>query len=169
MNVAFQRPVPLGRPIRAEGWITERAGGSIDTAGRIVDPGDRRRPRDGRGDRTSPPTPSASAELQERYRLSRPATRRADDATAAGATAVGSPPATLSPVTARARIAFVADRQPEAEALGRRLAERARRPRRVRRALLNAGLDDLADPAYLEGQRRIAPGIGDAPSASAGR
>jgi len=67
--------------------------------------------------------------------------------------------ATLSPITAEAN-AFVADRRPEAEALGARLADEIGDPAAFATAL-RAGLADLADPAYLEGQRRIAPGIGD--------
>ena len=39
MTVAFKRPVPLGIPIRAEGWMTRRRRRLIDTAARIVDPG----------------------------------------------------------------------------------------------------------------------------------
>jgi len=69
-----------------------------------------------------------------------------------------SPSATLSPITAEAN-AFVADRRPEAEALGRQLAAELGDPEAFTR-MLRAGLDDLSDPAYLEGQRRIAPGIG---------
>jgi len=69
-----------------------------------------------------------------------------------------SPSATLSPITVEAN-AFVADRRPDAEALGRRVAEELGDPETFTR-MLSAGLDDLADPAYLEGQRRIAPGIG---------
>jgi acyl-coenzyme A thioesterase PaaI-like protein len=38
MNVAFRKPVRLGRPIRAEGWITANRRRMIETAGRIVDP-----------------------------------------------------------------------------------------------------------------------------------
>jgi 3-methyladenine DNA glycosylase AlkD len=66
--------------------------------------------------------------------------------------------ATLSPVTAHAN-AFVADRRPEAEALGRSLADEVNDPTEFTR-ILRDGLERLADPAYLEGQRRIAPGIG---------
>jgi 3-methyladenine DNA glycosylase AlkD len=69
-----------------------------------------------------------------------------------------SPTATLSPITARAN-AFVADRRPDAESLGRRLADEVNDPDAFA-AMLRSGLDDLSDPAYLEGQRRIAPGIG---------
>ncbi len=69
-----------------------------------------------------------------------------------------SPTATLSPITAHAN-AFVADRRPEAEDLGRRLADEVNDPDAFA-AMLRAGFEDLSDPAYLEGQRRIAPGIG---------
>jgi len=69
-----------------------------------------------------------------------------------------SPTATVSPITAEAN-AFVADRRSDAEALGRRLAEFVNDPESFA-AELRSGLDELADPAYLAGQRRIAPGIG---------
>jgi 3-methyladenine DNA glycosylase AlkD len=68
-------------------------------------------------------------------------------------------PATPSPVTARAN-ELVADRRPDAEALGRRLAEETADPDRFARVLRD-GLSALADPEYLAGQRRIAPGIGE--------
>jgi 3-methyladenine DNA glycosylase AlkD len=67
--------------------------------------------------------------------------------------------ATVSPITVRAQ-EFVADRRPDAEALGRRLADELADPDAFARAL-HAGLAELSDPEYLEGQRRIAPGIGD--------
>ena len=63
-----------------------------------------------------------------------------------------------SPATERA-VAFVADHKPAAEALGRDLADLTGDPGAFVDAL-NGGLADLADPEYLEGQRRIAPGIG---------
>src|SRR5436190_20053108 len=69
-------------------------------------------------------------------------------------TATASP----SPVTARAN-AFVADRRPEAENLGRNLADAVNDPAEFTR-ILRDGLQGLSDPAYLEGQRRVAPGIG---------
>jgi 3-methyladenine DNA glycosylase AlkD len=64
----------------------------------------------------------------------------------------------VSPATARAS-AFVADLRPEAEALGRRLADDLADPTAFA-ASLREGFGRLADPAYLAGQRRIAPGIG---------
>jgi 3-methyladenine DNA glycosylase AlkD len=63
-----------------------------------------------------------------------------------------------SEVTARA-VAFVAAHRDPAEALGTGLAEFTNDPDGFATAL-TAGLAELADPAYLEGQRRIAPGIG---------
>ena len=66
--------------------------------------------------------------------------------------------ATVSPITARAT-AFVAERRPVAEELGRQLAEHVGDPEAFA-AALREGLRGLSDPAYLEGQRRIAPGIG---------
>ena len=66
--------------------------------------------------------------------------------------------ATISPVTERAT-ALVAERRPIAEALGRDLAEHVNDPAAFAAALRD-GLRDLSDPEYLQGQRRIAPGIG---------
>jgi acyl-coenzyme A thioesterase PaaI-like protein len=37
MTVDFKRPVPLGVPIRAEGWVTRQRRRLIDTAARLVD------------------------------------------------------------------------------------------------------------------------------------
>src|SRR4051812_38858289 len=66
---------------------------------------------------------------------------------------------TLSPITARAN-ALVADRRADAEALGRSLADDIADPDAFA-ATLRTGLAELRDPEYLDGQRRIAPGIGD--------
>ena len=64
-----------------------------------------------------------------------------------------------SAITLAAR-AFVAEHLDEATALGRELAALIDDPEAfVRR--LDAGLAALADPAYREGQGRIAPGLGD--------
>ena len=38
LTVEFKRPVPLDRPIRAEGWITEGRRRLIRTAGRLLEP-----------------------------------------------------------------------------------------------------------------------------------
>jgi 3-methyladenine DNA glycosylase AlkD len=63
-----------------------------------------------------------------------------------------------SDVTARS-VAFVAAHRDPAETLGTSLAEFTNDPDGFASAL-TAGLAELADPAYLDGQRRIAPGIG---------
>jgi 3-methyladenine DNA glycosylase AlkD len=67
--------------------------------------------------------------------------------------------AIVSPVTERAT-ALVTDRRPDAEALGRDLADAIGDPE-VFAQTLHDGLGRLADPEYLAGQRRVAPGIGD--------
>ena len=63
-----------------------------------------------------------------------------------------------SDVTARA-VAFVAAHRDPAEALGASLAEDTNDPDVFARTLTR-GFAELADPAYLAGQQRIAPGIG---------
>ncbi len=60
--------------------------------------------------------------------------------------------------TARA-VAFVAERRDEAEQLGHSLADLVHDPDGFAREL-EAGFVHLADPEYLEGERRIAPGLG---------
>ena len=74
------------------------------------------------------------------------------------AAAAAEPMRTRSPITERA-VAFVAERRPEAEAIGTALAEHIGDPDAFARAL-TAGLERLADPEYLEGSQRIAPGLG---------
>jgi 3-methyladenine DNA glycosylase AlkD len=64
----------------------------------------------------------------------------------------------VSPTTERA-VAFVAQHKPAAEELGRSLAELTGDPEAFA-TRLSSGLTDLADPDYLDGQRRVAPGIG---------
>ena len=64
----------------------------------------------------------------------------------------------MSPTTERA-IAFVASRRERAEALGRNLAEHIDDPAAFA-AVLRAAFVELADAEYLEGQHRVAPGIG---------
>jgi 3-methyladenine DNA glycosylase AlkD len=73
----------------------------------------------------------------------------------------GVPPKTRHPTsatTARA-VEFVAERKPEAEALGAGLAEYLHDPDAFA-AELQRGLARLADPEYLAGQQFVAPGIG---------
>ena len=63
-----------------------------------------------------------------------------------------------SAVTARA-VAFVAERRAPAESLGATLSDWINDPDGFS-VRLHDGLIGLADPEYLDGQRRIAPGIG---------
>jgi 3-methyladenine DNA glycosylase AlkD len=63
-----------------------------------------------------------------------------------------------SDTTARA-VAFVRERREEAEQLGHALADLVHDPDGFARQL-EAGFAHLADPEYLEGERRIAPGLG---------
>jgi acyl-coenzyme A thioesterase PaaI-like protein len=37
LNAAFRRPIPIDRPIRSEGWVTDDRRRTIHTSGRIVD------------------------------------------------------------------------------------------------------------------------------------
>ncbi len=85
-----------------------------------------------------------------------PATQVAGTRHGAGASATTVKPP--SDVTARA-VAFVERHRPAAEALGTNLADNVHDPDAFARALTD-GLQTLADPEYLEGQQRIAPGIG---------
>src|SRR5258708_36130952 len=63
-----------------------------------------------------------------------------------------------SAVTARA-VAFVAERRGPAETLGGALSEWTNDPDAFA-GHLRDGLTGLADPDYLDGQRRVAPGLG---------
>lgn len=67
-------------------------------------------------------------------------------------------PSPIGPTTTRAT-AFVLDRRPAAEDLGRRLADEVGDPDAFV-TVLRAGLTRLADAEYRAGQRRVAPGIG---------
>ena len=74
--------------------------------------------------------------------------------------AVSDPRAALtSPVTAAAQ-AFVADHLAQATALGERLIPLVGRPDEFA-AELEAGFRELEDPVYIDGSRRIAPGLGE--------
>ena len=76
------------------------------------------------------------------------------------ATAPAAAPGTprRSDATAHA-VAFVAARRVRAEQLGDALADDLHAPDALATAL-RAALEELADPAYLAGQRHVAPGIG---------
>ncbi|HEY6571517.1 MAG TPA: DNA alkylation repair protein, partial [Candidatus Limnocylindrales bacterium] len=72
--------------------------------------------------------------------------------------AMAEAPIPVSPVTQRAR-ELVAERTPAALALGRAAGDLVNDPRSLATAI-RVGLERLADPDYLDGQRRVAPGIG---------
>ena len=67
-------------------------------------------------------------------------------------------PPDASETTARA-VAFVAEHRPLAESLGTDLADHVGNPEAFA-AALGAAFRRLADPAYLMGQHRVAPGLG---------
>jgi 3-methyladenine DNA glycosylase AlkD len=71
---------------------------------------------------------------------------------------IAAPAPSTGETTARA-VAFVAANRDRAEGLGASLAEFSNDPDGFAAALTN-GLADLADPDYLAGQQRVAPGIG---------
>ena len=68
-------------------------------------------------------------------------------------------PTTPSPTTARA-VEFVAAHKPEARGPRRRPGRPHLGPGRLRGARSARGFERLADPEYLEGAQRVAPGIG---------
>jgi 3-methyladenine DNA glycosylase AlkD len=76
----------------------------------------------------------------------------------ATAATLGDAGGNTSAVTARA-VAFVAERKPAAEELGRALADSINDPDEFA-AALRRGLEKLADPEYREGQQFVAPGLG---------
>ncbi len=152
MAVEFKRPVEVAMPIRAEGWITRSRRRVVDTAGHIVDADDRlragHRDRRLRRGRHRPQAGPARAVRLSAGRVDRPGGRAGTVMTAP----------TQSEVTARA-VVFVAARRDGAEALGASLADLSNDPDAFATALTR-GLAGLADPEYLAGQQRIAPGIG---------
>ncbi|HSO30328.1 MAG TPA: PaaI family thioesterase [Candidatus Sulfomarinibacteraceae bacterium] len=75
MTVDFRRPVPVGRPLRAEGTVTELTRRLIRTEGRILDAATGDLLASGEGTYVAAP-PERLAELKARYRL-RPANDRA--------------------------------------------------------------------------------------------
>ena len=134
MNVEFKRPVQIGRPIRADGWVTRSRRRVVDTAGRIIDAETGETlataegtfvAADGRPQARAPGTlrlparrrlrPTAWTAREPRHDR-RPASDRLDEPRPRARTR------STSPVTARA-VAFVAEHKPAAEALGDRLAD----------------------------------------------
>ena len=81
MTVDFRKPVAVGMPIRAEGWITRARRRIVETEGHIVDADDRDRAGDGdrhvrRGRRR--PASKTSANAMRIVRPGRPETPPTD-------------------------------------------------------------------------------------------
>jgi uncharacterized protein (TIGR00369 family) len=68
MVVDFKRPVPIGEPIRGEGWVVEARRRRLRTAGRIVDATSGRVLATAEGTYVAAPE-ERKRELKERYRL----------------------------------------------------------------------------------------------------
>ena len=151
INVEFKKPVEIGEPIRAEGWITNSRRRIVDTAAQIVDP------RTDRVFATATGVYVAADEARKhelRQRYGYVPLAGGVPAHAAMTTATASP----SPTTQRA-VAFVSARKAAAEALGASLADHVGDPDAFATAL-RRGLEGLADPEYQEGVQYVAPGIG---------
>ncbi len=74
LNASFRRPIPVGREIRAEGWVTGERRRAIHTAGRIIDRASGDELATAEGVFMAVPADQLQA-LKARYRL-----RRDDDA-----------------------------------------------------------------------------------------
>jgi acyl-coenzyme A thioesterase PaaI-like protein len=97
ISVAFRRPVPVGRAIRAEGHVVEDRRRTIRTAGRVLDATTGAVLAEGDGTFVAAP-PEQLRELKARYRL-----RTADDgAGATDPTDPSDPADTTGPVAPRA-------------------------------------------------------------------
>jgi len=68
LRLSFRRPVPVDRPIRAEGWVVEDRRRTFRTAGRVVDRGTGDVLAEAEGLFVSAP-PAQLEELRRRYRL----------------------------------------------------------------------------------------------------
>jgi acyl-coenzyme A thioesterase PaaI-like protein len=104
LNVTFRRPVPIGSPIRAEGWVVEDRRRTFRTAGRVLDLATGATLAEGEGVFVAAP-PEQLALLKSRYRLR----RRIDGAELDGAAPDLNPADTTDAVDRR-------DREPAAGA-----------------------------------------------------
>jgi acyl-CoA thioesterase FadM len=80
ISVAFRKPVPVGLPIRAEGWITRARRRIVDTEGHIVDVATGTRLATATGVYLAADT-TRKADLRERYAY-RPARQSGEGRTA---------------------------------------------------------------------------------------
>jgi acyl-coenzyme A thioesterase PaaI-like protein len=70
LNISFRKPVPVGVPIRAEGWVTEDRRRTFRTAGRVIEVATGTVLAEGEGTFVAAP-PEQLALMQSRYRLRR--------------------------------------------------------------------------------------------------
>ena len=159
MNVEFRKPVALGTPLRADGWIRERRRRIIHVEGRLVDTITGAELATSTGVYVAVDA-ERKAEIRARYGLRSDMPGRVAGAPSVADDTRPMTTATIdaSSTTARA-IAFVAERRPVAEALGVGLAEQLGDPDAFA-ASLRAAFVQLADPEYHDGQHRVAPGLG---------
>ena len=68
LNLTFKRPIPTGRPIRAEGWVVQDRRRTINTAGHVLDGITRAVLASGEGTFMAVPADQLAA-LKARYRL----------------------------------------------------------------------------------------------------
>ncbi|MBI3750277.1 MAG: PaaI family thioesterase [Chloroflexi bacterium] len=68
LNISFRKPVPVGVPIRAEGWVVEDRRRTFRTAGKVVDLASGTVLAEGEGTFVAAP-PEQLALLKSRYRL----------------------------------------------------------------------------------------------------
>ncbi len=127
MSVEFRRPVPIGRPVRAEGRVVSVRRRLVEAEGVVLDgtDGTRARPGDGdvrRGARGAQGGAQGALRLPAGRRAPRHARRGGRRRSGAMTTATAP-----SPVTERAR-AFVADHTDRAVALGRAAGEQVHDP-----------------------------------------
>jgi acyl-coenzyme A thioesterase PaaI-like protein len=97
LSISFRKPVPIGRPIRAEGWVVEDRRRMFRTAGRVIDPASGEVLAEGEGTFVAAP-PEQLRLLKSRYRLTRSDDGELHREPAAGATGETSPPDTTEPV-----------------------------------------------------------------------
>ena len=177
MQVAFKKPVPVGTAIRADGWVTRSRRRIVDAAGSIVDTGHGRGARDRRGHlrgrrrdpeaaparalrvpvpsrRRQPPARAPALHPRWWTRTATDRGRATDDARAPRPRAPR-PPARRRPAPSSSSPPTSPRPRPSAPTWPSSISD----PDAFTGAL-RSGFERLADPEYLEGAQRVAPGIG---------